>query len=867
MKHLRSYTIVPNEYYVERDADRQIRSIISDMGRPGYVLVARQMGKTNLLLHTKGCLEDNKNIYVYVDFTTVNEESERECFQNIIDTAIMTHQALYTEESRIIRESRKEMGLSPQQQFTSELLVLLKKVDKLVIILDEIDALTNCSYSDKIFSQIRGHYFQRVNFRELEKLTYILSGVIEPKKIIKDPNISPFNIGEKIYLHDFTQAEFMKFITNIELDKQLSQDLIDYVFYWTKGHPRMTWDVCQEIEGNEDVKTKDDIDAVVKKLYLTSYDHAPIDSIRKQISEDRELARAVIELTINKEQSISEDMRSQLYLAGVTNYSEGSVKFKNPVLEKSLDYKWLLSLQTREQAYIQEAIKNIKLDKDYQGAEVKLTTLLNSSDVEEYGRICFYLGLACLHQFKYNEALSHFSKIRETDEDYCESLYWSSYCYNVYHKWDESIRLYHLIEEKSNDRELRQRAIIAYAEVLFRTGEIDNINVANNILLTVLNNLKKENINLRLTVQIYFDMAIVSHLRGEEHGAISSIDYAINFAQPNEKPMLLHYKLQLMRDSEESEALAMEMIKSLDVVQSKPDVGNLDNKLAPTQYTLSVEIAEILLNYPHLEPLIEPKLKLLYEKKEDAFFTILMMLVNPNHLQSYQDEDAVFAFAALMTERYKNGWSFSAGQILMAYSILLKSYHFDNTPVDLYQESYKVLSENLNINEVDSILARSVIFKMSAFADVNDGANMDKALELYKHYFEDKGTEQIGQFNICTYYFYARFFFNNRMVKPFFDSAINFAARIVPYMASFKATDFDFSEGEIALFIGQLKKYGKTLRDERGINLLVEQQLGKIHNSRKVRIFDKVIQKEREDKFRRVRDDIFSGFADFLSAE
>ena len=220
-----------------------------------------------------------------------------------------------------------------------------------------------------------------------------------------------------------------------------------------------------------------------------------------------------------------------------------------------------------------------------------------------------------------------------------------------------------------------------------------------------------------------------------------------------------------------------------------------------------------------------------------------------------------------MTERYKNGWSFSAGQILMAYSILLKSYHFDNTPVDLYQESYKVLSENLNINEVDSILARSVIFKMSAFADVNDGANMDKALELYKHYFEDKGTEQIGQFNICTYYFYARFFFNNRMVKPFFDSAINFAARIVPYMASFKATDFDFSEGEIALFIGQLKKYGKTLRDERGINLLVEQQLGKIHNSRKVRIFDKVIQKEREDKFRRVRDDIFSGFADFLSAE
>lgn len=292
MKHLKSYTIVPNAYYVERDADRQIRSIIDDMGRPGYVLVARQMGKTNLLLHTKSCLEDEKNIFVYVDFTTVNEDNERDCFQTIIDTAIMTHPLIYAEEKRVIMQNRKDLVMSPQKQFTSELLILLQRVDKLVIVLDEIDALTNCPYSDKIFSQIRGHYFQRVNFQELEKLTYILSGVIEPKKIIKDPNISPFNIGEKIYLKDFTKPEFRKFVTNIELDKQLSSDLLDYIYFWTNGHPRMTWDVCQEIEENENIKSKADIDSIIKKIYLTTFDHAPIDGIRKQISEDRALARA-----------------------------------------------------------------------------------------------------------------------------------------------------------------------------------------------------------------------------------------------------------------------------------------------------------------------------------------------------------------------------------------------------------------------------------------------------------------------------------------------------------------------------------------------------------------------------------------------
>lgn len=42
---LMSCTIVPEQLYVERDADRQLKSIIDEMERPGYVLVSRQMGK------------------------------------------------------------------------------------------------------------------------------------------------------------------------------------------------------------------------------------------------------------------------------------------------------------------------------------------------------------------------------------------------------------------------------------------------------------------------------------------------------------------------------------------------------------------------------------------------------------------------------------------------------------------------------------------------------------------------------------------------------------------------------------------------------------------------------------------------------
>jgi hypothetical protein len=118
----------------------------------------------------------------------------------------------------------------------------------LLIILDEIDALTKTNYSDRIFSQIRSIYFTRVNFPELERLTYVLSGVVEPSEIIKDPKISPFNIGQKIFLNDFVYEEFIDFVGKAKLD--LKDELFRHIYKWTSGNPRITWDVCSEVESN-----------------------------------------------------------------------------------------------------------------------------------------------------------------------------------------------------------------------------------------------------------------------------------------------------------------------------------------------------------------------------------------------------------------------------------------------------------------------------------------------------------------------------------------------------------------------------------------------------------------------------------------
>lgn len=83
-------------------------------------------------------------------------------------------------------------------------------------------------------------------------------------------------------------------------------------------------------------------------------------------------------------------------------------------------------------------------------------------------------------------------------------------------------------------------------------------------------------------------------------------------------------------------------------------------------------------------------------------------------------------------------------------------------------------------------------------------------------------------------------------------------------MDDHKDMDLDINNAEIAGFINQLKKYGCELRDAGGINFMIEQRFGKVHNSRRVKIVDKVTQTERIEKYRKVRDDIRSGFVEFI---
>ena len=123
-KALGAATIIPPALYVHRDADRQLRRVVEEMGRPGYVLVARQMGKTNLLLNAKRELQQAGDYFLYVDLSN-QFSSAQACFRNIIDTVLDSSDFTWSTAAERCRAIRKE-GLPDHKEHERELRALLR---------------------------------------------------------------------------------------------------------------------------------------------------------------------------------------------------------------------------------------------------------------------------------------------------------------------------------------------------------------------------------------------------------------------------------------------------------------------------------------------------------------------------------------------------------------------------------------------------------------------------------------------------------------------------------------------------------------------------------------------------------------------
>lgn len=570
-KSLRARTIVPDDLYVDRDADRQLNDIVDEMGRPGYILVARQMGKTNLLLRMKRRREALGEIAVYIDLS-IGFSDARSLFRHLIDS-LLEVQAM-DDVRPSIEQDRQETTLDPSVEYDRHLrrvLGVLNK-DRMILILDEIDSLVGQPYSDRILSQVRSMYFARANFPIYERLTYVLSGVAEPTDLIKDKNISPFNIGEKVYLNDFSRTEVSMLLRNAGIE--LNLDIQEAVYGWTSGNPRMTWDVYSALEdamAASEIVGISTVNAIIQKLYLDRYDRAPLDHIRALAENDPEVRAALVALLYGKGDTLDDRSRSKLYLAGITTASANEApSIKNKVIESALSENWLAQVEAGRKGLLTAATRRYT-NGAYSEAIELFNQFINSGGALEAldDLELLQYGMALYHIGDYAEAATTLERaIKQSRSSEIRAMlnYHLALSVMLLGRVDESIAVLKPLSEVSGLYRLRALHALgtAYLKMSIKENAQQIIDINNTVLDETASDLNlTENDKSEIISAAHYNLGQVFVAQKRLAEAKVAFELANSAAASKTKPAFASARLQAANNADEREAILVEVCEIL----------------------------------------------------------------------------------------------------------------------------------------------------------------------------------------------------------------------------------------------------------------------------------------------------------------
>lgn len=241
---------VGSKFYVERPADGQAKKCL-DRGE-GVVLLQgpRQVGKSSMLARVLA-YGRSKGFRVAVnDFQTLGETQlhDEELFYKTLAYSLASQLGI-----ELDLQSEWQSWLGPNMNLDSVLGSLLARVEGRVCWgLDEADALFGRSYMNDFFGLLRSWHNRRALDPEgpWGKLTLILSYATEAHLFISDLNQSPFNVGVKLQLRDFTPSEVAELANRYGI---ADQNQIDTVARIANGQPYLTRRAFALLTQGEDV--------------------------------------------------------------------------------------------------------------------------------------------------------------------------------------------------------------------------------------------------------------------------------------------------------------------------------------------------------------------------------------------------------------------------------------------------------------------------------------------------------------------------------------------------------------------------------------------------------------------------------------
>jgi WD40 repeat protein len=414
--------------YVERQADHDLYDGLR-RGEFCYVLTARQMGKSSLMVRTAARLRADGVAVAVVDLTGIGRnltieqwydgllrhiaedldlEAELEAFWKA-NPRLGPVQRWVTALREVVLgsgvpKSNRVRGQDAQDASREETLPsypvdpgpvpceLSRTPEPLVIFIDEIDAVRSLPFStDEFFAAIRECYNRRAMDPAFQRLTFCLLGVATPGDLVQDTRTTPFNIGRRIELTDFTEAEAAPLarglggagvpviraepakdehepwergrprpLRHAGGDARTPERLLKRILYWTGGHPCLTQRLCEAVATEQSaatcpnpqsaIRNPQSVDRICRRLFLAEEAREQDDNlifVRDYLLRNDADPAALLELyaRVRRGRLVRDDATSRLVsilrLSGLVRPLAGRLRVRNRIYARAFDRQWI----------------------------------------------------------------------------------------------------------------------------------------------------------------------------------------------------------------------------------------------------------------------------------------------------------------------------------------------------------------------------------------------------------------------------------------------------------------------------------------------------------------------------------------------
>lgn len=288
------------------------------------IIAPRQQGITSLISHLSRHPSLYNYVFLYVSFDDLSYNDQKIWYQTM-GTRILRQLRQLLENGSLELSTRVPNNSVGWGSFLADMSLVAKKCNKNIVIvidrIDIIDRLTTSSFDwkDSFFAELRAIHNERPFQQEFKRITFIFAGTYNPRTLISDPIISPFNIASHIYLQDFTEEQVYQLVSKGDWGMNQSQSLAQRIHYWTDGQPYLTQLFCTLLDSGATFR---DVDELAKQLVINNISH--FSKLRGQLEGNSKLATYVNGIVSGNRFKFNREnpVQTQLELLGVIKANE-----------------------------------------------------------------------------------------------------------------------------------------------------------------------------------------------------------------------------------------------------------------------------------------------------------------------------------------------------------------------------------------------------------------------------------------------------------------------------------------------------------------------------------------------------------------